>query len=456
MKSYFDKISVMARRWAIASARSLLKSTKKPTFICFCFFLSLINRSFAFESIPLKGRWNVVLDHSGAANVADWKNLSFKDTIVLPGTLGDAGYGIRSTTSDFGRLTPLHKFVGKAWYQKKVTVPQHWEDKQIKLLLERVLWESIVFIDGEEVSKRDALGSPHHHVLGRLAPGEHVLTICVDNDMIYNIGDKGHAYGNYTQTLWNGIIGQIELQAYDNIHIQSVNVNTDIETNTIMSRVTISNLRSEKGEITLTLHDDVGNMVARKKQKVDAGSETVGLTPAVPLMRWSEHNPVLYTLTVDLEVGKNRSSKRVNVGFREVTRQANRILLNNKPIFLRGNNDCGLFPLNGYPPMDIDSWKAIFAKYKAYGLNHARFHSWCPPQAAFDAADQMGIYIQAEAAVWIDSWMEVDMSEKGREELATRGKPLGLGKGDLAKDDFVKRELANIVEWYGSHPSLIM
>ncbi|WP_262245161.1 sugar-binding domain-containing protein [Parapedobacter soli] len=440
----------------ITIERSELKSIAMKSLLCFSAFLFLFTRSFSNELIPLTGRWNVVLDHSGVAKAADWQNLDFNDTIMLPGTLGDAGYGTRASVSDYGRLTPLHKYVGKAWYQKKITVPRHWEDKQINLLLERVLWESTVFIDGEEVSKLNALGSPHNHVLGHLTRGEHTLTICVDNDMIYNIGDKGHAYGEYTQTLWNGIIGKIELQAYDPIHIRSVNVRADVAANTIKARVSIANLLAEKGEMTLTLHDDAGKLVTRSRQQVNADSVMVGLAPSVALVQWSEHNPVLYTLTVDLKVGKNRSSKRLSVGFREVTKQKNRILLNNRPVFLRGNNDCGLFPLKGYPPMDIDEWKAIFAKYKAYGLNHVRFHSWCPPEAAFEAADQIGIYIQAEAAVWIDSWMEVDMSEKGRAELATRGKPLGLGRGDLAKDDFVKRELANIVNWYGNHPSLLM
>lgn len=424
--------------------------------LCFSVFLSLFSRSFSNDSIPLTGRWNVVLDHTGFAKAADWQNLVFKDTIILPGTLADAGYGIRSTLADYGRLTPLHKYVGKAWYQKKITVPEQWEGKHIKLLLERVLWESTVFIDDKEVSKRDALGSPHHHVLDRLTPGEHLLTICVDNDMIYHIGDKGHAYGEYTQTLWNGIIGKIELQAYDPIHIQTVNVSANVAANTLKAKVSIANLRSQNGNMTLALHDDAGNLIIRSKHQVNANVVTVGLAPSEALVLWSEHNPVLYTLTVDLKVGNNISTKRLRVGFREVTKQGNRILLNNKPIFLRGNNDCGLFPLKGYPPMNIDEWKAIFAKYRAYGLNHVRFHSWCPPEAAFEAADQIGIYIQAEAAVWIDSWMEVDMSEKGREELVSRGKPVGLGRGDVAKDDFVKRELANIVEWYGHHPSLLM
>src|SRR5690606_8980565 len=123
----------------ITIARSEVKSIAMKTLLCFSVFLSLFTHSFSNELIPLTGRWNVVLDHSGVAKAADWQNLDFNDTIMHPGTLGDAGYGARSTVSDYGRLTPLHKYVGKAWYQKKITVPRHWEGKQIKLLLERVL-----------------------------------------------------------------------------------------------------------------------------------------------------------------------------------------------------------------------------------------------------------------------------------------------------------------------------
>ena len=50
--------------------------------------------------------------------------------------------------------------------------------------------------------------------------------------------------------------------------------------------------------------------------------------------------------------------------------------------------------------MDTASWLAYFRKIKEYGLNHVRFHSWCPPEACFEAADIEGIYLQPELPIW--------------------------------------------------------
>ena len=96
------------------------------------------------------------------------------------------------------------------------------------MFLERVLWESVVLIDGKELSRKDALGTPHYHNLGVLSPGKHELTVIVNNEMIHNIGDKGHAYGEYTQSIWNGIVGRLELRAFDPTRIASLKVYPDI------------------------------------------------------------------------------------------------------------------------------------------------------------------------------------------------------------------------------------
>ena len=119
---------------------------------------------------------------------------------------------------------------------------------------------------------------------------------------------------------------------------------------------------------------------------------------------------------------------------------------------MRGNLDCLHFPLTGYPSCDIQEWERIFRIYKSYGLNHVRFHSWCPPEAAFTAADRIGIYIQAEV-LWIDWWMSVVRKE--RPEMTTRGLPKGLGHNPSA-DKFVPEELQRMIEAYGNHPSFTM
>jgi hypothetical protein len=142
----------------------------------------------------------------------------------------------------------------------------------------------------------------------------------------------------------------------------------------------------------------------------------------------------------------------METGFRQVSAAKSKILINGKPVFLRGNLDCVHFPLTGYPSCRTEDWERIFRIYKSYGLNHVRFHSWCPPEAAFAAADRVGIYIQAEA-IWIDGWMA--NPPEGRPDMLTKGNPEGLGKNPSA-DVFIQKELSRMLETYGNHPSFIM
>lgn len=158
-------------------------------------------------------------------------------------------------------------------------------------------------------------------------------------------------------------------------------------------------------------------------------------------------------MKVTLEDKKKQfDSREIEFGFREVSHSNSKILVNGKPVFLRGNLDCVHFPLTGYPSCKVEDWEKIFRIYKDYGLNHVRFHSWCPPEAAFIAADRLGIYIQAET-IWIDWWMSSE--QKDRPEMNTKGYPQGLGKNPSA-DRYVQQELTRMIDAYGNHPSFVM
>src|SRR5690606_24706065 len=87
-------------------------------------------------------------------------------------------------------------------------------------------------------------------------------------------------------------------------------------------------------------------------------------------------------------------------GLRRFETDGSRILINGRQVFLRGTLECAIFPKTGYPPTDTGSWKKVYKAIKDHGLNHIRFHSWCPPKAAFEAADEMGIYLQVECSSW--------------------------------------------------------
>src|SRR5690606_13548724 len=143
-------------------------------------------------------------------------------------------------------LTRTYKYYGPAWHQRDIEIPANWKGKAVRLKLERVMWESRVYLNGKELSVRDALNSPHYHDLGEVPPGKHTLTIRVNNDLIYAIGDKGHLYTEYTQSIWNGIVGEILLIAQEKVRMDNPQVFTYIHPRSLRINDTLINETGKK------------------------------------------------------------------------------------------------------------------------------------------------------------------------------------------------------------------
>jgi beta-galactosidase/beta-glucuronidase len=155
------------------------------------------------------------------------------------------------------------------------------------------------------------------------------------------------------------------------------------------------------------------------------------------LQLWSEFDPALYKMSASLtEKGKVIDQKSVDFGMREFKANGTRFEINGHPVFLRGTTECCVFPLTGYPPTDVKSWGRVLQTCKDYGLNHVRFHSFCPPEAAFIAADKLGIYFHIECSSWANS-----------------GTSIGDGS---PVDRFIYEEGDRIIREYGNHPSFCM
>ncbi len=432
-------------------------------FICLLFiFLVGCNKKYQSKIISLSGSWEFQLDSLDKGIINKWYNTMLPDSILLPGSTDEAKKGFRTQGSDYGNLTREFSYIGPAWYRKKIIIPKNWKGKEIQLSLERVLWESRIFLNGKSMGIIDAMGTPHIHQLGKLEPGEHQLTIRVNNDMIHNIGDKGHIYTAYTQSIWNGVVGKIELQAIHPDHIVSVKTFPDIDNGELKVEVgyDVSKESVEDYIVKLEISDiKTGEKLLHKSEFLNPAQFGEKIWIRVPvkdeLNQWDEFNPELYQLNCSLiQENKIIHQKKVEFGYSKVSHNGTHLLMNNKPVFLRGNLDCVHFPLTGYPSCNIEDWERIFRKYKEYGLNHVRFHSWCPPEAAFTAADRLGIYIQAEV-IWLDWWMNTNMIAEGRPEMDTRGHPAGLGY-DVKRDSFVVAEVNRVIETYGNHPSFVM
>jgi len=397
----------------------------------------------SYECIDLAGQWDFRLDpgHTGIEN--KWFSASFDDKVLLPGTTDENKKGIYMNEVRDDRLSRIWYWVGAAWYQKNVTIPETWNDKRIILYLGRTK-DVMVWADTTYCGQGTSLSAPHiYDLTDALSPGEHTITILVDNSKLPPVG-PAHAVDERTQTNWNGIVGKIEIRASDKLFVEEIQVYPDIENNRATVNVKIGNLTDWGGNADLILQAKTINtrdqVIYQKKVWpvfID-GNESwhkIQYEFDKDYTLWDEFNPSLIELYVTLETQpgkywlKNTSS--AIFGMRSFTSGRTGFKINGKGTFLRGSHDACIFPLTGYAPMEKKEWIRIFKIAKSYGINHYRFHSWCPPEAAFDAADETGMYLQPEL-------------------------PNKRDYGKKEHDDYLRREGELIFQAYGNHPSFVM
>ncbi|WP_293710514.1 sugar-binding domain-containing protein [uncultured Parabacteroides sp.] len=393
------------------------------------------------ERISLTGDWRFALDSADVGEKELWYTKTLVNKIKLPGITDEGGYG--EDVIETGKLSRLHKYIGKAWYQMDITIPKNWKNKNVSLFFERVMWKSQLWLNDKYIDSRESLLTPHCYSLGKLSPGTYTLTLCIDNREIYPIGNEwGHSYGDQTQIIWNGIIGKMEMSSHPDVQIELVRTFPD-DTGKLDVEVSVLNRteKKQKLELFFELKDrKTGTVVDELHSDYLASSGKNVIVKTLKVSDpdlWDEFSPSLYELTCSAKskFGKD-AYEPVIFGFRSIGRTDDYITVNGLKRYLRGNLDCAVFPLTGYPATDKESWLRIFQAYKDYGLNHVRFHSWTPPKAAFEAADELGLYVLSEI-FWRDGWM---------------GKALDIEE----VEPFLRPELRRIADAYGNHPSLVM
>lgn len=371
---------------------------------------SILSVSAQHQRIDLSGLWRFQTDLMGFGKTPGSQLFLSKlsETVLLPGTTDENGKGLANQARHVDRLSRKFEYCGQAWYQREVDIPDTWKDKEITLLLERCHWETTVYVDGQMAGMEEHLITPNRFILTKhLPPGIHTLTICVDNRIKYPMDQWNHGTSEYTQTNWNGIVGDIALIAREKAYIRLLNAYPDVDTQSVSLKADIRNLTGQtaNGTLTLILSEKGGRKVLSRKVDVtlDAGNNVSkqSFILGKNMKLWDEFNPNLYEAKAILSVNDKKDTVSINFGMRKVESGTHHIRLNNRDIHLRGTLECCVFPLTGYPPTRPEEWKRIFNTVKEYGMNHVRFHSWCPPEAAFAAADEVGVYLQAELPMWI-------------------------------------------------------
>lgn len=390
------------------------------------------------RSVSLSGNWAFQIDREDKGVREEWFGRILEDRINLPGSmpeklkgdevtvrtrwtgsLYDSSYYFNPYMEKYridGQvklpffLTPDRHYVGVAWYQKRVSVPDDWKGERVVLFLERPHIETTVWVNRREVGMQNSLCVPHvYDLTPYVAPGEScLLTIRVDNRIKeINVGPDSHSITDQTQGNWNGIVGRIELQAMPKVFFENIQVYPDLSGKKAVVRMNVRASSSVKGEITLaaeSFNTDVCHKVAPVRRTVVVKSGDNPFEMELPMgdgfLTWDEFSPALYRLTATLKSGRQTEKKQVQFGMREFTINGKWFYVNGRKTMLRGTVENCDFPLTGYAPMDVASWERVFRICRNYGLNHMRFHSFCPPEAAFIAADLVGFYLQPEGPSW--------------------------------------------------------
>lgn len=367
--------------------------------------------------IDLSGQWQVKLD----AEKQETMPQAYPETMMLPGTTSVAGLGMPNPAKETGCLTDAYRFEGAVWFMRTFTAGD-WTGEQTMLTLERTR-KTTVYLDGRPIGHQESLCTPHRYFLPPVHAGEHTLVIRVDNTDYPTRG--GHLTSPDTQSNWNGITGEISLTVAHTL-LTDLTVRPDLRRGCL--RVHGHIIGAPDGVAGIVLPGQMEHLLPYRRGVLDGECPLKGNEAF-----WDEAHPEIHTISIDLDGDVYETT----FGLRDVRTLGRRLLINGRETFLRGKVDNLLYPKTGYTPTDVASWMTILGIAKEYGINHYRYHTACPPDAAFTAADLLGVYMAPELPFW------GTVAEEGEEGY------------DERERDFLFQEGFRILREYGHHPSFL-
>lgn len=414
------------------------------------------------KTLDITGIWQFRLDAEKEGADAGFEQGGYDDIITLPGTTSMAKKGEPNPARETGFLTDAYAFEGYAWFAKEIALSPDDLGQPISLYLERTRITR-VWVDGEEVTgeaakNADSLCAPHIYDLTDYIENEtFVLTIMVSNTDYPTKG--GHMTSPDTQSNWNGITGHMELRIYDEEILEQTRIDTDIKKGTVSITMDWVNTADIAGGLSLEFVVNRMNLTdAMQEERSAFKPSRDGITLpkqvcaiVLPAGRsthtftydfgddfelWSEYNPVLYYVDILGMDGTYYGS--AYFGMRELHTDEHYFYINGQKTFLRGKHDGMTFPLTGAAPTALSDWLRVMGTAKRYGINHYRYHTSCPPEAAFMAADLLGIYVEPELPFW-----------------GTIAAPGEEGYNE-AEQEYLISEGNRIQEAFGNHPSFCM
>ncbi|TWT81426.1 Beta-galactosidase [Planctomycetes bacterium CA13] len=424
------------------------------------------------QTIPLDGNWELKLQPGIALGDAPIRGeLAFDDTVSLPGSLAENGKGIRNTDRTVTtHLSREFMFEGTAWYRRSIDFPSDWTGQRVVLRLERTR-KTAVWLEGRYLGSNPSLSTSHVYDLGEVSPGKHELIVAVDNVKEGSPSGRSHMNVEDTQTNWNGLLGRLQLEATPKVWLERIRIFPDPERKQAVVELTLN--KTLAGEQSGKIGIACKSINTRKKHVpavVSVPFAFSGDTDVVKavvkmgdgMLLWNEFDPALYRASITLTFDGQKQELGRTFGMREFSQNGSQFVINGKTTFLRGKHDACVFPLTGYAPLDVAQWVRVLNVAKEYGINHYRFHTWCPPEAALAAADLVGIYMQPELPCWgvlYEQERKVKIKDVNAlafdSEKTKKGRKFGASMVTEA-EAFFHDEGARILDQYGDYASFVM
>ena len=396
-------------------------------------------------AMDLSGNWFVRLEDGRAFSAR------------LPGTLdenriGDPdrpekqwGGGTGAITT---RFTRKYTYTGAAEFSRTAELPDITPGKRIILTAERSR-ELSLRVNGKEAESivPGTLSTPYMFESSAWKKGKNEITLTADNS--YRDWPKdailmSSAATDETQTNWNGVLGRITLEEKPAVFLAGIHLGADGEgTARLQAYLSLPAGTRRETKVKLSLRCAALEKAFTAETVFTEGGMQTFTAEGIPLRKdlrkWETEDPYRYAFTAAAEAelpdGNGcRDTIRGKAGFRTVGGdREQRLCLNGRRIFLRGEANCAVYAETGYAPMSVRAWKSILGRYRAYGVNTLRFHSHCPPEAAFEAADETGMLMQPELSQW-DPEKALESDESIR---------------------YYRTEMQQILRQLGNHPSFV-
>ena len=329
-----------------------------------------------------------------------WKNAR---KIVVPSCweaqgVGEPGDAISWDPKWDDNPKPIrHLHMGAGWYRREVVVPAAWQGRRVWLKLGGVKSVGYVWVNERQVALVDGYcGSFKYDVTDLVRPGEKATVVIQADNRVPS--RKGLLSAMHR---WGGVYRGVALEATPaEAYVDDAWVRGDFDAGVSEAHVTVATDGGRETPRGTRLRFSVDGASAEVEAR--AGENVVRL-PLNGFRPWSPEHPNLYTGTVELVAnGAVVQRRRERFGIRKLEVRGREFYLNNRPFFFRGFGDDHVYPMTGLTPADVNAHRAHLAKARAAGFNFVRLHTHCEVPEYFEAADELGIMIQAELPYYSD------------------------------------------------------